>query len=72
MESLYRKAVNAWGLAMPSKIRNLSDRSDESVFTALNEVCGDLFSENWESDSKIAWRLMQGYDAWTSVCVPES
>ena len=72
MESLYRKAVLAWGVALPSQLKELKDRSDESVFNALKEVMGDPFSKDWAVDSKIAWRLMQGYNAWTSAYTPES
>ena len=60
MDSLYRKAVMEWGSAMPERLRKLTDRSDESVFDALKEVLGDVCSETWTIDAKIAWRLMQG------------
>ena len=60
MENLYREAVKAWGAAMPTQLKGLKDRSDDSVFCALDLVMDDLFSDTWEADSKIAWRLMQG------------
>jgi len=56
---LYREAVSAWGLAMPVQLKRLHDRSDESVFDALKEIIGDVTSQTWTIDAKIAWRLMQ-------------
>ena len=60
MFELYRKAVLKWGQALPVQLKCLKDRSDESVFYALQEVLGDITSETWTIDSKIAWALMQG------------
>ena len=57
---LYRKALAAWGFAMPEQLKNLTDRSDEAVYSALNDVIGDMFSAHWVADSRIAWALMQG------------
>ena len=61
MFDLYSKAKDAWGGDIPKQLHALTDRSDESVFNALNEVLGDLFSDTWLKDSKIAWKLMQEY-----------
>lgn len=60
MESLYRKAVCVWGAAIPRQLKQLRDRSDESVFYALDAVIGDFMSPTWTIDAKIAWALMQG------------
>ena len=63
MFELYRKALSNWGQALPPQLKGLKDRSDEAVFDALKEVLGDITSETWLIDSKIAWALMQGRDA---------
>ena len=60
MNNLYDKALIAWGTALPKQLRELTDHSDWNVFNALKEVVGDIASDNWTIDSKIAWRLMQG------------
>ena len=60
MFELYRKALSKWGQAMPVQLKALKDRSDEAVFEALKEVIGDVESETWTIDAKIAWALMQG------------
>ena len=60
MFELYRKAVFAWGQAMPTQLKHLRDRSDDSVYAALQRVLEDVTSPTWEADSKIAWSLMQG------------
>lgn len=62
MFELYRKALSKWGQALPMQLKGLKDRSDEAVFDALKEVIGDVTSETWTIDSKIAWALMQGRD----------
>lgn len=59
METLYRKAICAWGVSAPAKIVK-TDRSDDAVFNALVEIVGDIFSPTWERDSRIAWALLQG------------
>lgn len=60
VESLYRKAVCAWGVAIPERIKQLENTSDESVYNALVDILGDILSPTWVSDSRIAWALMQG------------
>ena len=62
MFNLYKKALNKWGVALPTQLKYLKDRSDESVYNALQRVLEDVTSDTWEVDSKIAWALMQGRD----------
>ncbi len=57
---LYRKAVLAWGLALPESLKRLQNRSDGSVYEALVAVLNDVTSPSWTTDAKIAWALMQG------------
>lgn len=63
MESLYEKAEKVWKENKPTQIKALESRSDDCVFSALNDVLGDILSPSWETDSRIAWALMQGRDA---------
>lgn len=58
--NLYRKAVMAWGSAMPTQLKRLQDRSDEKVYEALVSVLNDILSESWTHDARIAWAIMQG------------
>lgn len=60
MGTLYRKAVQAWGAAMPPQLKNLRIRTDDIVYDALLAVLNDITSPNWTADSRIAWALMQG------------
>ena len=57
---LYRKAVLAWGAALPHRIKSLRDRSDDATFVALNAVMDDVYSSTWVADARIAWALIQG------------
>ena len=60
---LYKKAVKAWGRNLPQRLANLPDKSDDRVFTVLADILGDILAPDWETDSRIAWALMQGREA---------
>lgn len=62
MNDMYYKAKMAWGVAMPVQLKQLKNRDDEHVIEALQNVLGDITSDNWKVDSKIAWAIMQGRD----------
>ena len=59
---LYFKAKMAWGVCLPKQLKRLQNRDDEHVFEALKDVLGDILSDNWTTDAKIAWAIMQGRD----------
>ena len=56
--SLYNDAVALWGDSLPVQISSLTDKSDESVFSALSMVIHDMASPNWASDARVAWMIM--------------
>ena len=62
MNEMYCKAKMAWGACMPKQLKRLQNRDDEHVFEALKDVMGDILSDTWTIDAKIAWAIMQGRD----------